>query len=145
MTTAQSVLVSGVEHALFEKLVIQGMQGSPAKNEQQEYVDPIIRALFVGFVWGHISGFAQGAHACREVFDVNFKKGVETAVFNPTEVGTTAGLMAMDTFLKASLDDIQAMLEPAGSEAVLQISQFEHLLAKLLQAQSDTQQQKLAS
>jgi len=146
MTTAQSVLVNGVEHAFFEKLMIQGMNGSPAKNDKQEYVDPIVRALFIGFVWGHISGFAQGAHACREVFDENFKKGADAAIFSPAEVGTSAGLMAIDTLLQNSLADIQAMIAPtAGNETGLQISQFEHLIAKVLQAQAQADEQKLAS
>ncbi|MBD8088761.1 hypothetical protein IFT48_02130 [Pseudomonas fluorescens] len=146
MTTAQSVLVNGVEHAFFEKLMIQGMNGSPAKNDKQEYVDPVVRALFVGFVWGHISGFSQGAHACREVFDDNFKKAAAKAIFSPAEVGTSAGLNAVDSLLEATLADIQAMITPtAGNEAALQISQFEHLMAKVLQVQSEAVSQKLAS
>lgn len=145
MTNAQSVLVNNAEQDLFEKLMISGMNGSPAKDDNKQYVDPVIRALFVGFVMGHVTGFAQGGLATREVFDEGFQKGADAAIFSPAEVGTSAGLVAVDELLQASLADLQEVLKPSGNLNELQISKFKHQVTKILSSQPATVLDQLAS
>lgn len=145
MCSSKTILQSVTEKTFFEQLMLAGHPGTPALDQNQQYADPMIRAMFMGFVMGHVAGFAQGAHALREVFDTGFKKGADVAIFSPAEVGTSEGLRATDKLLDASLADLQSLrVSDTGQEFGMQIAQFQHLIHGLLN-QPAFEPQKLAS
>lgn len=145
MSSSKTILQNATEKTFFEQLMLAGHPGTPTLDQNQQYADPMIRAMFMGFVMGHVAGFAQGAHALREVFDTGFKKGADTAIFSPAEVGTSEGLRATDKLLDASLADLQSLqVSDTGQEFEMQIAQFQHLVHGLLQ-QPALEAHKLAS
>lgn len=98
----KSILLDGTERRLFEQQIPGSLDLNIAKDGQGDYVDPSVHGMYIGFLMGHMAGISQGLRIAKAEFEVAYTQAASATDIASSEVGTSAGLGAIDLAIETS-------------------------------------------
>jgi hypothetical protein len=105
----KSILLDGTSRRLFEQQAPAALNLNTTRNEQGDYVDPLTHGMYLGFLVGHVTGLSHGLRVAKCEFEQAYTKAADQAMIAQSEIGTSAGLAAIDLAVEASDHDRAAV------------------------------------
>lgn len=105
----KSILLDGTSRRLFEQQAPAALNLDMTRNAEGDYADPVTHGMYLGFLVGHVTGLSHGLRVAKSEFERAYSSAADQATFAQSEVGTSAGLAAIDLAVETSDHDRSAV------------------------------------